>query len=63
MEKLQNKEIYENIIDSLQTLINRKIIQKQAMKLEGRNRGIEYGAVINEISTLENAKMNLLIFM
>lgn len=61
-KKLTNKEIYSNIILSIQTLIDRKTVDKISIIESGRNKGIEYAAIVNEIGTLERAKRDFLLF-
>ena len=57
------EELYEDILSKVQVILNKKSEQKLNMISQGRNNGIEYAALINEIDMLEKFKANLMIYM
>ena len=63
MRKQSDQEMFLKIINDIKTLIKMKEQEKLQMNKEGRNKGIEYGIVVNQLSTLENSLRNLMLFI
>lgn len=63
MEKQSDQEMFLKVIDDIKILIKMKEQEKIQMNREGRNKGIEYGIVVNQLSTLENSLRNIMLFV
>lgn len=59
----EDKAIYADIIAKVQLLLDKRNNQKISMISQGRNSGIEYAALVNELDMLERFKANLMIYM